>query len=675
VLLSRGAVRDFPTRCQGPIGADLHFFATSWRAGARHLLMPDPGALSLFIRLRYTCLAMTKRTGSLRKRITLTILTGISIILLTFSIASYYIVEKNIENSHNEKLAFARLIGNNVDNIIQDNINRLYDISISGKINLHDNDFGPERDALRTAYRYSIFTDGVFLLDTGGNIILNYPAKIRDSTINVLSIEPISRIVANNRPVVSSIYTLEPSGRKVMFVLVPLKDKHGNTAGVAGGEIDPTNPVLTRMLGLTHMGKNMFIDIVDLNGVIISSSDHTRILTQCNRDGFFSTIISEKQERVTTCHRCHVAGNMNRKQTMILAFVPLEMAPWGISIQEPEEDVFTPASRLKWTFFTLAVIFIGTAFILTIGISRSIVDPLKDLIQGTDRIAKEDLSKPIPFQGTDEIGILSQSFESMRLKLVESRERIRKHAQELESRVRQRTCQINESQKRAEVLLKKIISSQEDERRRIGRELHDDTLQELSAALMRIDLCRLHPQEITIEKVNTIRQIIGHALEGVIGIIQNMRPTLLDDLGLVAAIKSILALHLGEKGINYFINTSRMGDQRFRPELEITLFRIIQEAVVNIARHANSESAFILFKIENSTVYVEIEDDGEGFDLNSLFLAGEHEAKDRRGLGLLGMKERVTLIGGKIEVCSSPGNGTRVDIRIPLREAEEVGRA
>jgi signal transduction histidine kinase len=613
---------------------------------------------------------MTKRTGSFRKRLTLTIITGISIILLTFSIAGYYIVQKSIESSHNEKLAFARLIRNNIDNIIQDNINRLYDISISGKIDLRDNDYGPERDAIRTAYRYSIFTDGVFLLDTGGNIILNYPAKTRDSAINVLSIEPISRIIANNRPMVSNVYTLEPSGRKVMFVLVPLKDKQGNIAGVAGGEIDPTNPALTRILGLTHMGKNMFIDIVDLNGVVISSSDTSRILTQFNRDRFFTTIISERQERVTTCHRCHISGNDRERQPMILAFVPLEMAPWGISIQEPEEDVFTPASRLKQTFVTLAVIFIGTAFILTIGISRSIVDPLNDLIRGTDRIARGDLSKPVPFQGSDEIGILSQSFEAMRLKLIESMERITRHSQELETRVLERTHQINESQQRSELLLQKVISMQEDERKRIGRELHDDTLQELSAALMRIDLCRLHPEEVSLEKIDVIRGITVKAWDGVLGIIQNLRPTLLDDLGLVAAIKSLLDMHLGERAINYFINTTGVADRRFRPEVEITLFRIVQEAVANTARHANAENVFVMIKIEKKIVYVEIEDDGDGFDLDSLFMVGSRDAKDRRGLGLLGMKERVTLIGGKIEVCSSHGLGTRVEIRIPLMEAE-----
>jgi signal transduction histidine kinase len=615
---------------------------------------------------------MTARIGSLRKRITLTILTGISIILLTFSVASHYIIQKNIEDAQNAKLAFARLMRSNIDNIIKDNINRLYDISMSGKIDLQDNDFGPERDAIRTAYRYSIFTDGVFLLDKGGNIILNYPAKIRDSAINVLSIEPISRIIANNRPVVSNVYTLEPSGRKLMFVLVPLKDKQGNSVGVAGGEIDPTNPVLTRMLGLIHMGKNMFIDIVDSNGVVISSSDRTRTLTQSNRGQFFTGIISEKQERITTCHSCHISGSKNEKKTMILAFVPLEMAPWGIAIQEPEEQVYSPASRLKRTFAALAVVFIGTAFILTIGISRSIVDPLNELIRGTDRIAKGDLSEPVPLQGSDEIGILSRSFETMRLKLVESMERIMKHAQELETRVRERTLQINASRKQGEILLEKVISSQEEERKRIGRELHDDTLQDLSAAVMQIDMCKFNPVKVSPQRIDSIRGIVVNALDRLTGIIQNLRPTLLDDLGLVPAIKSLLDMHLGENGIHYFLNSAGFTERRFRPEVEITLFRIVQEAVSNTARHAKAENFFIMMKVDEDSVTVDIEDDGEGFDLKLLHPHGNHDVFDTRGLGMLGMKERVTLLGGTIHLCSAPSQGTQIEIRIPLANTEVI---
>ena len=616
---------------------------------------------------------MTDKKGSLRKRITLTIITGISIILLTFGIAGYYIIQGNIDRSLNEKLALARLIGNNVDNTIKDNIGRLYDISMSGKIDLLDGDFGPEREALRTAYQYSIFTDGVFLLDAEGNVLLNYPAKIRDAAINVTSIEPIGRVLSLGRPVVSNMYTLEPTKKQVLFVLVPLKDKRGNTVGVAGGEIDPTSPSMTRILGLISIGKHTFIDIVDLNGVVISSSEPSRTLTQCNRNGFFTIMINDKTATVTTCHSCHLSISGNEKKAMTLAFTPLEMAPWGISIQEPEEQVFAPASRLKQTFLALTVIFIGTAFILTIGISRSIVDPLKDLIRGTDRIAKGDLTKPIPPQGSDEIGVLSHSFETMRLRLVDSMKHITTHTQELETRVLERTRQINESQKLAETLLQKVITSQEEERKRIGRELHDDTLQDLSAALMQIDMCKLHPAKVTPQKVNNIRGIIVNALDGLTGVIQNLRPTLLDDLGLVAAIKSLLDMHLGANGINYFLNTAGVADRRFLPKVEITLFRIVQEAVANTARHARAENFFIMMKIDNDVVSVDIEDDGEGFNLNALDAHGNHTLLDRRGLGLLGMRERVMLINGTIDMCSSPNQGTQIEIRIPLNT--EVLRA
>jgi len=600
-------------------------------------------------------------------------MTGISIILLTFGIASYYIIQKNIDDSLNKKLSLARLIRNNIDNIIKDNINRLYDISISGKVDLADDDFGPERDAIRTAYRYSIFTDGIFLLDRQGNIILNYPERIRDAAINIMSIVPVDRILLQGKPVVSNIYTVEPSGKKVLIVLVPLKDKSGNVVGVAGGEIDPTNPGLTRVLGLIEIGKNTFIDIVDSNGVVISSSEPARTLTHCNRDRFFTTLITQNRERVATCHQCHMAGNKSKKRTMMLAFVPLEMAPWGISIQEPEEDVFAPARRLKQTFAALAVVFIGTAFILTIGISRSIVNPLKELIRGADRIARGDLSKPIAPEGSDEIGVLSRSFETMRARLVQSREKLQRYTRELEVRVKERTRQIRESQRRAERLLKKIISTQEDERKRIARELHDGTLQELSAALMRVDICRLHPEQVSTEKIDTIRDIIMKSHDGLLETMQNLRPSLLDDLGLIAAVKSLLESHLGQRGILYFLNTADVKIAHFRPEVEITLFRIIQEAVVNVARHAKAENVFVHFRIEGDMIDIEIEDDGEGFSLDSLYVQSFHDSKDRRGLGLLGMKERVFLIGGKMELCSMPGNGTRVGIKIPQTPSKVGG--
>jgi len=612
---------------------------------------------------------MSEYKGSLKKRITLFSIIGISVILLSLGVASHYIIQKDIDGLLAKKLALSRLTRNNVDNIIRDNINRLYDISISGVIDLENGDMRREKEAVKAAYRYSIFTDGIFLLDNGGNVLLNYPERMRDASLNVLSIEPVSRMLALGKPVVSNLYTVEPTKKKVIYVLTQLKDKNGRTVGVAGGQIDPTSPLFLQKLGLLQIGKNEFIDIVDSNGMVIASSDPARMFTHCDRNSFFTTIINERKERVATCHVCHETGTRKEKLQTVVAFVPLETAPWGISIQELKADVFASAASLKIMFIGLGFIFLGTAFVLTIGISRSIVNPLKELIRGADQIARGDLSNPIEPHGSDEIGILSRSFETMRRKLVKSGERIRRHTQELETRVKERTRQINESQRRAEKLLKKVISTQEEERKRIARELHDDTLQEMLAALMRVDICRLNPNQITMDKIDTIRGIITKAYDGLISMMQNLRPSLLDDLGLIAAVQSLLNMHLSEKGIHYFINTEGLKDKRFRPEVEIILFRIVQEAVVNIARHSQAQNVYVLFKCDVTNVYAEIEDDGVGFDLGSL-VTHAPDPRDRRGLGIMGMKERALLIGGTMEITSQPGIGTKIGIKIPLKQPE-----
>jgi signal transduction histidine kinase len=591
---------------------------------------------------------------------------GISIILTGLGIASHSIIEKNIDNSLKRKQSLSRLVRNNVDNIMKDNINRLYDISLSGVVDLQDNDFGPEKEAIKTAYQYSIFTDGVFLLDRRGTVVLDYPERIGETSLNLMSIEPINRILSLGKPLVSNVYTVEPSKKRVLYVLVPLQDKNGFTVGVAGGQIDTTNPVLLQRLGLIDMGRNEYIDVVDSNGVVLASSVPSRMFTQYNRDRFFTTLISQHRELVTACYSCHGAGGTHKRVTTILAFAPLETAPWGIAIQEPRADVFAPIANLRKTFVVLGVFFMGTALLLTVGINRSIVNPLKLLISSADRISKGHLAQPILPDGSDEIGVLSRSFETMRRKLVGSLDRIMQQNLYLEQRVQERTRQIEESQKQTEVLLKKIITTQEDERKRIARELHDATLQDLSAALMRVDMCGYHPDKVTEEDVKKIRAIVLSAWDGVIGIIQNLRPTLLDDLGLIAAIKSLLATHLGEEGINYFINTVGVKDKRFRPVVEITLFRIIQEAIVNIARHAKAVNVFVLFKVAADTVHVDIEDDGEGFDVGAILREDSHEMRDRRGLGLMGMQERVGLLKGKVEIVSRPGAGTQIHIQIPL---------
>lgn len=604
----------------------------------------------------------------MQKRIILSVILGMTIILISLGMASYLIVKKDIDYSLNNRLALAHFISNYIDNMLQSNITRLYDISVSGVVDLKDNNFEPERRALYTAYMYSIFTDGVFLLDKNSNVILTYPARFRDIKVDISNTTPVNRILTEGRPVVSNVYTVEPTKKKVMYVLVPLKDKNGHIVGIAGGEINPTNPMLSQVLKTIDIGKNTFVEIVDSNGVIIASTNPSRVLTWSDHNKFFSKMIGARSSTVSTCHRCHSEeGKDKNRSTDILAFAPLEMAPWGVSIMQPEKEVFAPAAKLRQTFFILGIIFMGAMLITAIGISRSIVKPVQNLISATDWIAKGDLSKPVLFQSSDELGVLSRSFEAMRTKLSESLENIRRYNLELERRVFERTQQIRYSQQRAESLLKKAISSQEEERKRIARELHDETLQDLSAILMKIEMCRLSPGQVSLNKIEEINTIILKTLDGIRSIIQNLRPSILDDLGLEAAIRWLLDNQLKEKEINYFFNIAGATEKRFDHRIEIILFRIMQEAITNIAKHTTAKNVFVILKADKDVVNVDIEDDGEGFDVSSVL----KHTEDGRGLGLLGMKERASLLDGRLEICSSPGSGTRITLRVPLESVRD----
>lgn len=603
----------------------------------------------------------------MRRRITLSVIFGIFPILIGLGVVSYLSVNDSIQRSLANRLTMADIIGKYFDYILETNLARLYDISISGRIDFEDNDWEPEKKALKAAYEYSIFTDRIFLMDLYGNVVITYPHQ-EGGKVNLLSIPYVSRTIAEKKPIISDVYTIDPTRRKVIFAFVPLKNKVGKLIGVAGGEINPTNYTFTQIIKSFPSGTSTDIELVDSHGTIIASDDPKRILTSSDHNKFLGNLIAAKKSTVGTCHRCHSEkASDGGKTNDMLAFVPLSTAPWGVSVREPQEIVFAPSTKLKKGFFILSLISVVTALLLGIGLSRGIVRPIQSLINATRKIGKGNLSEPIKVSSRDEIGTLALSFDDMRIKLYESIESIHRHNIELENRVLERTRQIRQSREKVETLLKKLISSQEDERKRIARELHDDILQDVSASLIKLDICKMHPEKISVEKIEEMRMIALKTIDGIHNVIQNLRPTILDDLGLEAGIKWLLDKHLGEKGINHYLTIDAEPNRRFAPGVEIALFRILQEAIINISRHSEAGNVFVIMKTEKDSVVVDIDDDGEGFDVPSVL---RHTTDGGRGLGILGMKERASLLDGKVTVCSSPGSGTKVSLKIPLKPPE-----
>lgn len=606
----------------------------------------------------------------MQKRIIISILLSVLIILVSLGLVSYIHIEDSIERSYKNRLTESQILAISIDHILEENLTRLYDISLSDKIDITDSSWVPEQDALKSAYHYSIFSDGVFLLDKMGNVLLTYPPR-EGWSINLLGIPPVSKVITEMRPVISSVFTMEPSRRKVIFALVPLKNRNGEVVGTAGGLIDPTNYHFTRILSAIATDKQMNIELVDSLGIVIASNHSESILTGIDHNKFLSRLIAEKKSTVASCHRCHITGKDTQKRTEdILVFSPLNLAPWGIALRVPKSVVYAPSTALEKGFLLLGIVSLASAFVLSLGMSKSIVRPVRQLIRAADRIARGDLTAPVSIESTDEIGALSQSFDIMRQKLAVSLESIQRQNIQLEQRVRERTQQLEEKQYMNAALLRKLITSQEDERKRIARELHDESLQTLAALLMNIEMCRLHPDMITPEKVSTMKDTVTMVINETTKVIQNLRPTVLDDLGFEAGIIWLIDRNLKEKGITCFVNLQDLVEENLPPELQVTLFRMFQEVIVNIARHAKAKNVFISIKNDTKAFIMNIEDDGQGFDTATVF----KNTRTGRGLGILGMKERAAQVSGKLMVCSTPGHGTIVLCTIPMSPEEIHGQ-
>jgi signal transduction histidine kinase len=416
--------------------------------------------------------------------------------------------------------------------------------------------------------------------------------------------------------------------------------------------------------------KQMNIELVDGLGIVIASNNSESILTGIDHNKFLSGLIAEKKSTVASCHRCHVTGKETQKRTEdILVFSPLSIAPWGVAVRIPKSVVYAPSTSLEKGFLLLGIISLASAFVLSLGMSKSIVKPVRQLIRAADRIARGDLAEPVSIESTEEIGALSQSFDVMRQKLAVSLESIQRQNVQLEQRVRERTRQLEEKQFMNATLLRKLITSQEDERKRIARELHDESLQTLAALLMNIEMCRLHPELITVEKVSTMKETVTMVINETTKLIQNLRPTVLDDLGFEAGIIWLIDRNLRDKGITCFVNLRELMEENLPPELQVTLFRMFQEVTMNIARHAKATNVCISIKNDRKDFIMNIEDDGQGFDTTTAF----DSKRTGRGLGILGMKERAAQVNGRLQVCSAPGHGTIVLCTIPLSPEEIHG--
>jgi signal transduction histidine kinase len=213
-------------------------------------------------------------------------------------------------------------------------------------------------------------------------------------------------------------------------------------------------------------------------------------------------------------------------------------------------------------------------------------------------------------------------------------------------------------------LLRQVIIAQEEERKRIARELHDETGQTLTALRLNLERLAIVPVSNIEESKTQLARCLSlcqQADEEVDKLIFDLRPALLDDLGLAEAIKFYAETRLKTAGIELSLRVTGK-EKRLSGEREVALFRVAQEAITNIVRHAHAKSTTIQLQFKTSQLVARIEDDGCGFEVSQT--VNSHGSK--RGLGLLGMRERISLVGGSLSIISKQGVGTHLKAVVPL---------
>lgn len=212
-------------------------------------------------------------------------------------------------------------------------------------------------------------------------------------------------------------------------------------------------------------------------------------------------------------------------------------------------------------------------------------------------------------------------------------------------------------------LLKRVIATQDERCRRISRELHDEISQSLTAMALDIEAVEVANQtmkEAALQRLSEMRPRLLATLEEINRIVLDLRPTLLDDLGLIAALRWFALQRLSPLGVKVHVENDPQV-HRLEPHLETTLYRIAQEAINNIARHAHAQNVWLVFRQVNGQAILSIQDDGCGFDPNVIL----DQPNGRVGMGLFSMKERAAIIGADAIIDSALEKGTWIIVKYP----------
>ncbi len=376
------------------------------------------------------------------------------------------------------------------------------------------------------------------------------------------------------------------------------------------------------------------------------------------------------------CQDCHQLSATSRPRGIVVAdadgqsvfrtMTPIENRPVCHECHSPEDRLngvfymdFSMAgfnSRLerglRTAFLGSVTIIVLSAVVLNVLLSRLVITPMEQVARGLHNFSQGKREARVPVQTRDEVGLLSVVFNEMADTI-----------QTQEGEADRLYTELKDKDEIRRQLLVRLITAQEEERKRIAREIHDELGQLLTGLSLNLKLCQQavpDDAQIVHDQLVKTNNLVGHTIEQSHNLITRLRPTVLDDLGLVPALQDELSRRLTPLGIDARLDAA--GEMEQLPaEVTTATFRIVQESLTNVIRHANARRVRVQLQRTSDELIVTVEDDGVGLPDERFY-----NPDGRQALGILGMQERADALGGRLEVARRQSGGTSVTLRLPV---------
>lgn len=478
-----------------------------------------------------------------------------------------------------------------------------------------------------------LFTDGAVALDKAGTRALvgkDVPAWSTDTQ----HASALFQAVMDSQDVVITFFRDTAKGTRELLVGIPLYDETGDAYGLLAGSVSLESLELESLLGQVKVGKHGVVYLIDAAGEVLAHSSSQRARTSLAGHTGLDVVLEDPNPGATLCQSPD-------DERMTLAYAPIEFGglAWRVLVEEPWNEVVGPVLRYSQFMPLVAALAVVVSLLTLYYGVRAIARPLQVLGEKAERVAWGDFEATrAPVGGVEEIEDLRRTLDQM-------------------------ARRIQSYQNGMHDYIAAITQGQEEERKRLARELHDDTAQALIALNQQMEMARkllVRDPDRAAERLASMQAMLAETLEGVRRFSSDLRPIYLEDLGFIPALE-MLSREADQRRTLKVQFAIKGQVRRLPPNLELAAYRIVQEALSNVVQHARASQAWVEVRFEDKDLVLSVRDDGQGFEPPNL-----PDALARQGhFGLMGIQERVLLYGGQLSIYSTPGEGTEVLVRLP----------